>query len=72
MKPEQSGILVNKVYPLADAANVLKKDDVILSIEGSSIGNDGTIDFRDGGERISFRYALLSKFGMSNGGMPQV
>jgi len=62
MKPEQSGILVNKVYPLADAANVLKKDDVILSIEGSSIGNDGTIDFRDGGERISFRYVLLSKF----------
>jgi len=62
MKHEQSGILVNKIYPLADAANVLKKDDVILSIEGSSIGNDGTIDFRDGGERISFRYALLSKF----------
>jgi len=62
MQPEQSGILVNKVYPLADAANLLKKDDVILSIEGSTIGNDGTIHFRDGGERISFRYALLSKF----------
>jgi len=62
MTPEQSGILVNKVYPLSDAAKVLKKDDVILSIDGSAIGNDGTIHFRDGGERISFRYALLSKF----------
>lgn len=62
MTPEQSGILVNKVYPLSDAANVLKKDDIILAIDGSAIGNDGTIDFRDGGERISFRYALLSKF----------
>jgi len=62
MTHEQSGILVNKVYPLSGAANVLKKDDVILSIDGSAIGNDGTIDFRDGGERISFRYALLSKF----------
>jgi hypothetical protein len=62
MTPEQSGILVNKIYPLSDAANVLKKDDIILSIDGSVIGNDGTIDFRDGGERISFRYALLSKF----------
>jgi len=62
MTTEQSGILVNKVYPLSDAANVLKKDDVITSIDGSSIGNDGTIHFRDGGERISFRYALLSKF----------
>jgi len=62
MKPEQSGILVNKVYPLADAAKTLMKDDVILSIDGSPIGNDGTIPFRDGGERISFRYTLLSKF----------
>jgi len=62
MTPEQSGILVNKVYPLSDAASVLKKDDVILSIDGSAIGNDGTIHFRDGGERISFRYVLLSKF----------
>jgi len=62
MSHEQTGILVNKVYPLSDAINVLEKDDVILSIAGSPIGNDGTIPFRDGGERISFRYAILSKF----------
>lgn len=62
MTPEQTGILVNKVYPLSDALDVLHKDDVILSIAGSPIGNDGTIPFRDGGERISFRYAILSKF----------
>jgi len=62
MTADQTGLLVNKVYPLSDAANVLKKDDVILSIDGSTISNDGTIHFRDGGERISFRYALLSKF----------
>jgi len=62
MIKQQTGILVNKVYPLSDAVNVLEKDDVILSIAGSPIGNDGTIPFRDGGERISFRYAILSKF----------
>jgi len=62
MTQEQTGILVNKVYPLSDAINVLQKDDVILSISGSPIGNDGTIPFRDGGERISFRYAILSLF----------
>jgi len=62
MVPQQTGILVNKVYPLSDALNTLEKDDVILSIAGSPIGNDGTIPFRDGGERISFRYAILSKF----------
>jgi len=62
MSPSQTGILVNKVYPLSDAMNSLQKDDVILSIAGAPIGNDGTIPFRDGGERISFRYAILSLF----------
>jgi S1-C subfamily serine protease len=62
MSAEQTGILVNKVYPLSDAMNVLQKDDVILSISGSPIGNDGTIPFRDGGERVSFRYAILHLF----------
>lgn len=62
MSQEQTGILVNKVYPLSDAINVLQKDDVILSISGSQIGNDGTIPFRDGGERVSFRYAILHMF----------
>jgi hypothetical protein len=62
MSPDQTGILVNKVYPLSSAKDVLQKDDVILSIEGSAIGNDGTIAFRDGGERISFRYAMLNKY----------
>lgn len=62
MSQEQTGILVNKVYPLSDAINVLQKDDVILSISGSPIGNDGTIPFRDGGERVSFRYAILHMF----------
>lgn len=66
MKKEQTGILVNKVYPLSDAMNTLQKDDVILSIGGSPIGNDGTIPFlpelRDGGERVSFRFSILSMF----------
>jgi len=62
MKPDQTGILINKVYPLSHASTTLEKDDVLLSIDGQQIGNDGTIHFRDGGERISFRFALLSKF----------
>lgn len=62
MIPAQTGVLVNKVYPLSDAINVLQKDDIILSIGGSPIGNDGTIPFRDGGERVSFRFAILSLF----------
>jgi S1-C subfamily serine protease len=61
MDQTQSGILVNKVAPLVDAASVLKKDDVILEIEDTIIGNDATIPFREG-ERISWKCALLSKF----------
>jgi len=62
MKAEQTGILINKIYPLSQASPTLQKDDVLLSIDDQQIGNDGTIPFREGGERISFRYALLSKF----------
>lgn len=60
----KTGVLVNKVYPLTHAATVLQKDDVILEIGGTPVGNDGTIALRDvdHGERISFRYALLDKF----------
>jgi hypothetical protein len=58
---EQTGILVNKVAPLAQAAAVLKKDDVLLEMEGVAIGNDGTIPFREH-ERVYWRCALLSKF----------
>jgi len=68
MTPQQTGILVNKVYPLSDAGKVLQKDDVILSIAGSPIGNDGTIPFRDD-ERISFRYTILSLFDGDTVGM---
>jgi S1-C subfamily serine protease len=57
----QTGVLLNKVLPLADAANYLRKDDVLLAIDDVPIGNDGTIPFRDG-ERISVGYALLKKF----------
>jgi len=62
MTAGQTGVLVNKIYPLTDASLVLRKDDVILDIAGTPVGNDGTIPFRDHGERISFRYALLNKF----------
>jgi len=62
MQPGQTGVLVNKIFPLSHASTVLQKDDVILEIDGTSVGNDGTIAFRDHGERISFRYALLQKF----------
>lgn len=42
MCPGLTGILVSRINPLSDAYRVLKKDDIILSFDGSTIANDGT------------------------------
>ncbi|KAJ1484164.1 trypsin-like cysteine/serine peptidase domain-containing protein [Baffinella frigidus] len=61
MKPDENGVLICKVRPLTDAAKLLKKHDVILQVDGQSLGNDGTVLFRNR-ERISFDYVLSGKF----------
>ena len=53
-----SGVLVTKVAPLSASAGAgIKKDDVLLKIDGCQIGNDGTIDFREE-ERLSFQHKV--------------
>jgi len=54
-------VLVCKIRPLTDSADKFKKHDVILEVDGSKVGNDGTVDFRNR-ERISFDYILFCKF----------
>ncbi|KAL6070702.1 Protease Do-like 10, mitochondrial [Balamuthia mandrillaris] len=56
----RAGILINRVAPLAPIAKVAQKTDIILKVDDVEIADDGTIPFRDG-ERISFRYILMSK-----------
>lgn len=41
MSKDMTGILINRINPLSDAHKVLKKNDVILAIDGVPIGNDG-------------------------------
>ncbi len=60
MDDGQSGILVRKVYPGSPVENVLLPDDVILSIDGKDIADDGTIGFRNG-ERTSYKYVVQNK-----------
>ncbi len=57
MKPDQTGILITEVLYQSSAWNLLKKNDVLLSIDGYPIANDATISFRKG-ERIHFQYPL--------------
>lgn len=61
MTPEQTGILINKIYPGSPAQAVLQPEDVILAIDDTNIENDGTIEFRPG-ERTSFSYLIQNKF----------
>ena len=62
---EMQGILVDKIYPFTDAANKLKKQDVILEIDGTEIGDDGTISYGKN-SRIDLNYIITNKFDGDN------
>jgi len=60
MTDEQTGVLVNTVYPDSPARDALRSGDVILAIDDTSVANDGTIEFRKD-ERTFFTYLLQQK-----------
>ena len=57
----EKGVLVRKVVAASSEAKVLRQDDVILKIDGVSVGSDGTIPFRHG-ERVDFKYLVTNRF----------
>ncbi|KAJ3669654.1 hypothetical protein LUZ60_011604 [Juncus effusus] len=59
--PDHEGVLVRRVEPTSPAYSVLKKGDVIVSFDGVTIGNEGTVPFRST-ERIAFRYLISLKY----------
>ncbi len=58
---EQTGIVVRAVAPEMAVARVLRANDVLLSVEGQRVGNDGSVEFLDG-ERIQVTHLLSTKF----------
>jgi len=46
LSDDQTGILVNRIYPGSPAEGVLQRGDVVLSVEGHPIADDGTVEFR--------------------------
>jgi hypothetical protein len=60
MAPGETGVLVNTVYPDSAARGILATQDVLLTIDGQPIENDGTIVFRPG-ERTFFGYPMQLK-----------
>lgn len=56
----QKGVLVRRIEPTLPANQQLRKGDILLSFDGTQIGNDGTVAFRSG-ERIGFSYLISNK-----------
>ncbi|KAF7140763.1 hypothetical protein RHSIM_Rhsim06G0024600 [Rhododendron simsii] len=61
MEPDQQGVLITEVNPNYPEFEVLKPYDVILSIDGININNDGTVPFKRG-RRIEFSYLITRKY----------
>lgn len=59
MTPKQSGILVIRSIYDTSAWNVLKDNDVILSINGVSIANDGTVPLSSD-KNVKVKYSYLT------------
>lgn len=57
MYHDQTGILINKVLPGSPAEGKLKKDDVLLAVNGHLINDDRTVEFRPK-ERTDFSYFI--------------
>jgi hypothetical protein len=55
MGEKQTGVLVVHVYWNSPAQGMIKEDDVLLSIDGHQIADNGTVELRPK-ERISFRH----------------
>ncbi|KAG5514557.1 hypothetical protein RHGRI_035833 [Rhododendron griersonianum] len=61
MEHDQQGILITEVKPNYPKSVILKPYDVILSIDGININNDGTVPFLRG-RRIEFSYLISKKY----------
>ena len=57
LNDEQTGILVNRIYPGSPAEGILQRGDILLSVEGHPIADDGTVEFRPK-ERTSAMYFI--------------
>jgi hypothetical protein len=57
----QSGVLVKRINPVTDAANILMIGDVVLKIDGIDVANDGTVPYRVD-ERISASFLVSQKY----------
>jgi len=58
----QTGILVDKIEYQSSAWGILQEKDVVTSINGHVIGNNGTVLFNGSGKRVDFSYITSLQF----------
>ncbi|XP_058198641.1 protease Do-like 9 [Rhododendron vialii] len=61
MEHDEQGVLITEVNPNYPESVILKPNDVILSIDGININNDGTVPFLRG-QQIEFSYLIGKKY----------
>ncbi|KAH7838911.1 hypothetical protein Vadar_032583 [Vaccinium darrowii] len=61
MEHDEQGVLITEVKPNYPESVILKPYDVILSIDGININNDGTVPFLRG-QQIEFSYLIGRKY----------
>lgn len=59
MAPDETGVWVDFVHPGSPAKGVLQRGDVLLSLDGEALGNDGTFAHAD--QRLQLQ-AILDRF----------
>ena len=57
---ERKGVLVRIVPGAGASAGLLKKQDVLMSVDGTDVAGDGTVQFRED-ERIAWSYVVSRK-----------
>jgi len=55
-----SGLLVTKVVPGSASDGILKPDDILLSVDGHAVADDGTVEYRSH-QRTSMGYFIQEK-----------
>jgi len=61
LPPGLTGVVINKIIPVSPASKVVRAGDILHSIDGSIIANNGTVHFRNG-ERVYLNYLFVRKF----------
>ena len=57
MPEDMTGVLINKVLLGSPAEDKMEEGDVLLSVDGHNIADDGTVEFRDE-ERTNYAYCV--------------